>query len=61
MGLATPTEVFSSLAAEGYQMSHRRIPLSRERTPEAADLDVLYHQLLIQPEGSYPPANPSSL
>ena len=44
-------EVYQSLAAEGYQMSHKRAPLSRERTPEAADLDVLYHQLLIQPEG----------
>ena len=51
VGLATPMEVYQSLAAEGYQMSHRRAPLSRERTPEAADLDVLYHQLLIQPEG----------
>ena len=52
MGLATPMEVYQSLAAEGYQMSHKRAPLSRERTPEAADLDVLYHQLLIQPEGA---------
>jgi len=51
VGLATPMEVYQSLAAEGYQMSHKRVPLSRERTPEAADLDVLYHQLLIQPEG----------
>lgn len=51
VGLATPLEVYQSLAAEGYQMSHRRVPLSRERTPEAADLDALHHQLLVQPEG----------
>lgn len=52
VGMATPLEVYQSLAAEGYQMSHKRAPLSRERTPEAADLDVLYHQLIIQPEGA---------
>ena len=51
VGLATPMEVYQSLAAEGYQMSHKRAPLSRERTPEAADLDTMHHQLLIQPEG----------
>lgn len=51
MGLATPLEVFQSLAAEGFQINYRRIPLSRERTPEAADLDVLHSQMLVQPEG----------
>ena len=51
VGLATPLEVFQSLAAEGFQITYRRIPLSRERTPEAADLDVLHSQLLLQPEG----------
>ena len=50
MGLATPLEVYQSLAAEGFQLSYRRIPLSRERTPEAADLDTLHSQLLLQPE-----------
>ena len=50
MGLATPLEVWQSLAAEGFQLTYRRVPLSRERTPEAADLDVLHAQLMQQPE-----------
>ena len=50
-GLATPLEVYQGLAAEGYQISYRRVPLSRERTPEAADLDVLHQQLMMQPVG----------
>ncbi len=52
-GLATPLEVYQGLAAEGYQISYRRVPLSRERTPEAADLDVLHQQLMMQPVGEY--------
>ncbi|KAK9808828.1 hypothetical protein WJX72_004439 [[Myrmecia] bisecta] len=52
-GLSTPLEVYQGLAAEGYQLTYRRVPLSRERTPEAADLDVLHHQLLMQPEGKH--------
>ena len=52
-GLATPLEIWQALAAEGYEVTYRRIPLSRERTPEAADLDVLHHQLLQQPEGMH--------
>ncbi len=40
------------LASEGYEMSYRRIPLSRERTPEAADLDTLHSQLQYQPPGA---------
>ena len=31
-------------------MTDWRVPLSRERTPEAADLDVLHAQLMHQPE-----------
>ncbi len=50
-GLATPLEVYQGLAADGYQVSYRRVPLSRERTPEAADLDVLHQQLMTQPVG----------
>ena len=50
VGLATPLEVWQSLAAEGFQLMYRRVPLSRERTPEAADLDVLHSQLMLQPE-----------
>ncbi|KAK9839780.1 hypothetical protein WJX81_000925 [Elliptochloris bilobata] len=49
-GLATPLEVWQGLAAEGYNVAYRRLPLSRERTPEAADLDVLHRQLLTQPD-----------
>ena len=51
-GLATPLEVWQGLAAEGYQLSYRRVPLSRERTPEAADLDTLHQQLMTQPVGT---------
>ena len=40
------------LASEGYELSYQRIPLSRERTPEAADLDTLHAQLLHQPPGA---------
>ena len=50
-GLASPLEVYQGLAADGYQVSYRRVPLSRERTPEAADLDVLHQQLMTQPVG----------
>ena len=53
-GLATPLEVYQGLAADGYQVSYRRVPLSRERTPEAADLDVLHQQLMTQPVGMAP-------
>ena len=50
---ATPLEVYQGLAADGYQVSYRRVPLSRERTPEAADLDVLHQQLMTQPVGKH--------
>jgi len=53
-GLATPLEVWQGLAAEGFNVAYRRLPLSRERTPEAADLDVLHRQLLTQPDGARP-------
>ncbi len=32
--LLTPLELMQQLAEEGYRLSYRRIPLSRERTPE---------------------------
>ncbi len=51
--MATPLEVYQGLAADGYQVSYRRVPLSRERTPEAADLDVLHQQLMTQPVGQF--------
>ena len=50
--LALPAlQVYMGLASEGYELSYRRIPLSRDRTPEAADLDTLHSQLLQQPPG----------
>ena len=45
LGLATPALVFSSLAEEGFVLKYRRIPMSRERTPQAADLDQLLAQM----------------
>lgn len=50
-GLCTPQEVFVGLAAEGYQISYRRVPMSRERTPQALDLDQLYLQMGNHPGG----------
>lgn len=47
------------LASEGYQLSYRRIPLSRDRTPEAADLDTLHAQLQQHPPGAPASHNPA--
>jgi Inositol hexakisphosphate len=48
-GMCTPSEVFIGLAAEGYQINYRRVPLSRERTPQAADLNHLHQQMTNHP------------
>ncbi len=48
-GMCTPLEVLIGLAAEGYQINYRRVPLSRERTPQAADLNHLYEQMANHP------------
>jgi hypothetical protein len=50
-GLCTPREVFVAIAAEGYQISYRRVPMSRERTPQAGDLDLLLAQMGNHPAG----------
>lgn len=34
------------LCEEGYCLTYRRIPLSRERTPEASDLEALHAQVM---------------
>lgn len=47
--MCTPAEVFIGLAAEGYQLSYRRVPLSRERTPQAVDLNHLHQQMTNHP------------
>ncbi len=44
-GLATPAQVFAALAAEGFRLRYRRAPMSRERTPQAEDLDALCAQV----------------
>lgn len=43
-----PLQVLEGLLTEGYNVSYRRIPLSRERTPEAEDVDQLHQQLVGQ-------------
>jgi hypothetical protein len=48
--------VFASLAEEGYQITASRVPLSRERIPEAADLDTLQSLHAALPEGADIPA-----
>jgi hypothetical protein len=50
-GMCTPAEVYAGIAAEGYQISYRRVPMSRERTPQAADLDQLHLQMSNHPGG----------
>ena len=45
VGIWTPAEVFLGLAAEGYSLEYKRVPMSRERTPRADDLDQLYLQM----------------
>ena len=40
-----------AIAAEGYQVSYRRVPMSRERTPQAGDLDHLLAQMGNHPAG----------
>jgi hypothetical protein len=47
--LATAREVFGALRAQGLQLSYRRIPLSRERTPESGDVQDLYRQMVAMP------------
>lgn len=39
----TPAEVYAALKDEGYNISHRRIPLTREREPLASDLDAIQY------------------
>ena len=43
--LRTPRELAEALVGEGYCLSYCRIPLSRERTPEAADVAALHREL----------------
>ena len=52
--MCTPAEVFVGLAAEGYQLSYRRVPLSRERTPQAVDLNYLHQQITNYPGDKRP-------
>jgi hypothetical protein len=42
--LATPRDVAEQLAEEGFRVAYRRIPLSRDRTPVASDLQDLHAQ-----------------
>lgn len=44
-GIWTPAEVFLGLAAEGYSIEYKRVPMSRERTPRTDDLDHLFVQM----------------
>eukprot|EP00197_Chlamydomonas_leiostraca_P007983 CAMPEP_0202863826 /NCGR_PEP_ID=MMETSP1391-20130828/4304_1 /ASSEMBLY_ACC=CAM_ASM_000867 /TAXON_ID=1034604 /ORGANISM="Chlamydomonas leiostraca, Strain SAG 11-49" /LENGTH=1425 /DNA_ID=CAMNT_0049543499 /DNA_START=116 /DNA_END=4393 /DNA_ORIENTATION=- len=53
LSLLTPLELVSHLInSEGYRASYRRIPLSRERTPEAHDVEMLHQQLIEQQDAS---------
>lgn len=48
-GLSTAQQVFERFRSQGFALSYRRIPLSRERTPEAADLEALWAQARAAP------------
>lgn len=52
--LGTARDVADELAAEGYHISYRRIPLSRERTPEAGDLADLHKAMINAGPGGRP-------
>ena len=45
--LRTPRELAEALVGEGFCLSYCRIPLSRERTPEAADVAALHRELAL--------------
>uniref|UniRef100_A0A7S3QUH6 Tyrosine specific protein phosphatases domain-containing protein n=1 Tax=Dunaliella tertiolecta TaxID=3047 RepID=A0A7S3QUH6_DUNTE len=47
LALVTPAELIQHLVeSEGFKASYRRIPLSRERTPEALDIEQVHIQML---------------
>lgn len=39
----TPAEVYAALKDEGYHITYRRIPLTREREALASDLDAIQY------------------
>eukprot|EP00271_Cylindrocystis_brebissonii_P022366 TRINITY_DN8584_c2_g1_i1.p1 TRINITY_DN8584_c2_g1~~TRINITY_DN8584_c2_g1_i1.p1 ORF type:complete len:1580 (+),score=309.80 TRINITY_DN8584_c2_g1_i1:485-5224(+) len=43
--VATPVEVYRSLAAEGLLVDYRRVPLTRERAPRALDVDQIQRRM----------------
>ncbi|GBF92770.1 paladin [Raphidocelis subcapitata] len=49
--LATCRDVAGVLAEEGFRVAYRRIPLSRDRTPVAGDMQDLHAQLELRPDG----------
>lgn len=55
--LSWRVQVFARLAEEGFQVTAERVPLSRERAPEAADLDVLQALHASLPPGAFPNNN----
>ncbi|CAM8934542.1 unnamed protein product [Rhodiola kirilowii] len=48
----TPAEVYAVLQAEGYNLTYRRVPLTREREPLASDVDTIQN-CQDQSAGSY--------
>lgn len=41
--IKTPAEVYASLKDEGYNITYRRIPLTREREALASDVDAVQY------------------
>jgi hypothetical protein len=54
VGLATAFDIFQHLMKAGYQVSYRRVPMSRERTPQASDLEQVLSQMAAVPPGKQP-------
>lgn len=42
LGVCTPRDVCNALRQEGFNLHYARVPLSRQRTPHAHDLDFLW-------------------
>lgn len=48
----SPLEMVELLQSECFRVAYRRVPLSRERTPQSDDLEALHRQLQVAPMAS---------
>ncbi|CAG9460890.1 unnamed protein product [Pedinophyceae sp. YPF-701] len=57
-GICSPLDAAESLQEEGYALTYARVPLSRERTPQASDIDILHRLITVPPVAPPPGAAP---